>query len=52
LPRIVKKTENKEFTIVPEDVYIAQCVQIWDLGTQRGEYQGSPYARRRINIYS
>jgi len=47
---IVKKTESKEFTVVPEDVYTAQCVQIWDLGTQRGEYQGVAYARRRINI--
>lgn len=39
-----------DFEPAPVGNHVARCVKIIDLGTQKGEYQGTPLIRRQVTI--
>lgn len=39
-----------DFEPAPIGNHIARCVKVIDLGTQKGEYQGTPLIRRQVTI--
>jgi len=43
-----KGSDNGDFQRPDPGTYLARCVRIVDIGTQYGEYQGKPNARRQI----
>jgi hypothetical protein len=44
----VKGTNEGNFQRPDPGTYVARCVRIIDLGTQTGEYQGTPTIRRQV----
>lgn len=47
--RYASEPENT-FEQAPADTHIARCIKLIDLGTQRGEYQGTPTVRNQVMI--
>lgn len=47
---IIKGNDNADFQRPDPGTYVARCVRVIDLGTQAGEYQGKPNARRQVVI--
>ena len=44
----MKGTNGGDFQMPEPGTYLARCFRIVDIGTQYGEYQGKPTARRQI----
>jgi hypothetical protein len=44
------KSDNREFKLPPAGTHVARCVQIVDLGTQRGEWQGKPKETHKVRL--
>lgn len=47
---IAAESSGVERILVPEDTYIAQCVKIWDLGTQVFTFEGKEVKSRKVQI--
>jgi hypothetical protein len=48
--RHAKDTGGGDFQHAPAGNHVARCIKITDLGTQHGEYQGTPNARNQVMI--
>jgi hypothetical protein len=46
----VSGSNNSDFQMPEPGTYVARCIKLVDLGTQSGEYQGKPTARRQVVI--
>lgn len=46
----VKGSNGGDFQRPDPGTYLARCIKIIDIGTQYGEYQGTPNARRQVVI--
>jgi hypothetical protein len=44
------KSDNREFKLPPAGTHVARCVQIVDLGTQKGEWQGKPKETHKVRL--
>lgn len=44
------KSDNKEFKLPPAGTHVARCVQIVDLGHQKGEWQGKPKETHKVRL--
>lgn len=44
------KSDNREFKLPPAGTHVARCVQVVDLGTQRGEWQGKPKETHKVRL--
>jgi len=49
-PFIISAQSNQDFKILEEGTFPARCFQVIDLGTHHGEYQGTPWTRRKVRI--
>jgi hypothetical protein len=44
----VSGSQGSDFQMPEPGTYVARCIKLVDLGTQYGEYQGKPTARRQV----
>lgn len=48
--RFASDTGGGDFTPAPEGTHIARCVELIDIGTHHGEYQGAPTVRNQVIV--
>ena len=50
MARFASDTGGGDFQPAPEGTHIARCVELIDIGTHHGEYQGSPTVRNQVIV--
>jgi hypothetical protein len=48
--RYASDTGGGDFTPAPEGTHVARCIQLIDIGTHHGEYQGAPTKRNQVIV--
>ena len=48
--RFTSDTGGGDFKAAPEGTHLARCIQIIDIGTHHGEYQGQPTVRNQVIV--
>jgi hypothetical protein len=48
--RFASDTGGGDFKPAPEGTHVARCIQIVDIGTHHGEYQGEPTVRNQVIV--
>lgn len=48
--RFASDTGGGDFTPAPEGTHVARCVELIDIGTHHGEYQGAPTVRNQVIV--
>jgi hypothetical protein len=48
--RYATDTGGGDFTPAPEGTHVARCIQLIDIGTHHGEYQGTPNVQNQVIV--
>lgn len=48
--RFASDTGGGDFTPAPEGTHVARCIELIDIGTHHGEYQGAPTVRNQVIV--